>query len=216
MFCTCCGAKVKEGQGFCTSCGARLSVGAGGAPEITRTAAPAKKSSIPTGVIVAIVIGAFMLLGIVSAIAIPSLLMAREKAKLKATMHDMSQISMALTDYVTDNGTTPAQDGSLESGSVFFKSLAPFYIKVIPPQDHWKHNYLVYCGEACNGHYGLSDAQDRDYLVVSLGRDGIQENWQYDPNNPDSGLFPVGSLSDYSRDLVWYSGVWIRAPQGYR
>jgi len=154
-----------------------------------------------------------MLLGIVSAVMIPSLLMAREKAKLKGTMKDISQISTALADYVTDNAVTLAQNGSLESGSAFFEALTPFYIKVIPPQDQWNHYYLVYCGEACNGQYGITGAQEDDYLVVSLGKDGIRENWQYDPNNPESGLFILNRQKDYSRDLIMYNSSWIRVPR---
>jgi type II secretory pathway pseudopilin PulG len=213
MFCTSCGAKVKEGQGFCTSCGERLVVGPGRPPEIIRAAGPAKKSSIPTGVIVAIVIGGIIIfLGILSALMIPNLLVAREKAKMKATMKDIAQISTALADYFTDNAATPAQDGSLESGSVLFNALAPFYIKVIPSQDQWRHYYLVYCGEACNGQYGIQDAQLDDFLVVSLGKDGIEENWEFNPNDDASGLFMVSSMKDYDHDLVMYDGSWIRAP----
>jgi type II secretory pathway pseudopilin PulG len=213
MFCTSCGAKVKEGQSFCASCGARLSVGPGRASEITRTAGPAKKSSIPTGVIVAIIIGGFFLLGIVSALMIPNLLAAREKANLKGTMKDISQISMALADYVTDNDATPSQNGSLEFGTPFFEALTPFYMKVIPSQDQWNHSYLVYCGEACNGQCGITGATEADYLVVSLGKDGIRENWQYDPNNPESGLFLLNRQRDYSRDLIMYNSSWIRVPR---
>jgi len=217
MFCTACGAKVAEGQSFCIKCGVPLNVPPTRPPEIPRAIAPAKKSSLSTGAIVAIVAGGLIVfLGILSAVAIPNLLKARVKAQTKSTMADIRMLATALEDYITDNGRAPDQNGSFEGNAQFQQALTPFYIKVLPLKDQWGRNFYIYCGQACDGQYGLSGASEGDYLVVSLGKDGIRENWEYDPGHSGSGLFATGSLSDYDRDLIWYSGVWIRAPQEYR
>lgn len=216
MFCTSCGAKVNEGQGFCTSCGARLTATPARLPEIPRAAAPANKSSLPTGAIVAIVAGVLILfLGIVSAIAIPNLLRARQIANLKGTVSDIRQMAMALEGYITDNARLPDLRGRYQNDAQFQGALVPFYVKALPFKDRWGHDYYIYFAQACEGQYGLSGAGEVDYLIVSLGKNGIRENWEYSPSSPDAGLYVIGSMNDYDRDLVWYSGSWIRAPQGY-
>jgi len=217
MFCTACGAKVREGQGFCISCGARLAVPPSKPPEISRAVTPVKKSSLSTGAIVAIVAGGLIvLLGTAFAVTVPNLLKARLKAQTKSTMVDIRSIAIALENYITDNGRAPDQSGSIEGPRQFQQVLTPVYIQALPLKDQWGHSLLVYCGPACNGQYGISGANDIDYLIVSLGRDGIKENWEYNPNDPGAGLYAASSLSDFNRDLIWYSGAWVRAPQGYR
>ncbi len=216
MFCTACGAKVNEGQGFCTSCGARLNVPPPRPPEIPKPPAPANKSSLPTGAIVAIVAGVLILfLGIVSAIAIPNLLHARQKAKLKGTVSGIRQMAIALDGYITDNARLPDQKGSYQRDAQFQQALVPFYARELPFKDQWGHDFYIYCGQACNGQYGLSGAGEVDFLIVSLGKDGTRENWEFSPSSPEAGLYIIRNINDYDRDLIWYSGGWIRAPQGY-
>ena len=216
MFCTSCGAKVNEGQVFCTSCGARLTVPPTRPPEIPMAAAPVQKSSLPTGAIVAIVAGVLILfMGIISAIALPNLLRASQKAKLKVTASSIHQIALALESYATDNARLPDQKGSYQSDAQFQQALVPFYVKELPFKDRWGHDFHIYCGQACNGQYGLSGAGEVDFLIVSWGRDGIKENWEYSPGSPEAGLYVLSNMNNYDRDLVWYSGGWIRGPQGY-
>ena len=90
--------------------------------------------------------------------------------------------------------------------------MAPFYIAEHPTKDPWGGNYLVYCGTACNGKYGLKGCTDNDFLIVCLGEDGKSEAWKYDPVAPQSGLYKLNSKEDLDKDLVNWNGSWIRAP----
>jgi type II secretory pathway pseudopilin PulG len=217
MFCTACGAKVNEGQAFCVNCGARLPsqppAPPAPGPSAPHPLAPASQKSTNWPLILAVALAAVILIGIVAAVAIPNLLIATQKAKVKATQKDMNIIAIALADYITDNGKTPVQNGRLEGNSEFPRALIPIYAKQIPVKDQWGNNFLVYCGEACNGQYGLSGCGVDDFLVVSLAKDGLKENWAYDPSSPDAGIYFHSSIRDFDNDLINYNGTWIRAPQ---
>ena len=76
------------------------------------------------------------IIGIVAAIAIPNLLTALQKSKLKATMGDMKSIGTAIESYMTDNSMAPGGgDYNLIEDLAIF--LDPFYIKVLPDRDAW-------------------------------------------------------------------------------
>ena len=88
-------------------------------------------------------------------------------------MKDIGTISTALADYITDNGITPTQDGIYDENSEFYKALCPYYLESFPTKDPWGNNYLVYCGKAGNGKYGIIDCASDDFIVVSYGKDGV-------------------------------------------
>ena len=218
MFCPACGTKAQEEGTFCIQCGAKLPPRpVRPAPQMAMPPSaathPTVKKGSHTGLIVALVIvGGLMLLGIISAITIPNLLAVKQKANVKNTRKDMSTITTALMDYLVDNAALPVQAGRIELGSEIIAKLSPFYIKMLPTKDAWGNDFLVYCGEACNGQYGLSGCRTDDFLVISLGKDRVTENWDYDPANPGVGLFSISGSKDYDKDLVMFNGDWIRAP----
>ncbi|MGB2843647.1 MAG: hypothetical protein WBC02_02190 [Candidatus Aminicenantaceae bacterium] len=154
--------------------------------------------------------------GIMAAVAVPNAITAVQKAKQKNSMKDMVVISGSLADYVTDNGITPKQDGIYDRNSEFNKALSPFYVKILPVKDSWGNNFIVYCGKACSGKYGISGAVSDDFVVVSYGRDGKKDNWKFSPSNPEAGLFVVEDIEDFDKDLVAWNGSWIRAPRRSR
>lgn len=139
-----------------------------------------------------------------------------EPSRLKKSMRDITVISTALADYVTDNGIVPKQDGNYDRNSSFYKALSPFYVKRLPIKDGWGNNYFVYCGKACNGKYGISGCQRDDFIVISYGRDGEKENWKFDPGNPEAGLIEMKTEDDFNIDLIMWNGSWIRAPRTSR
>lgn len=134
----------------------------------------------------------------------------------KRAMKDIMIITTSLVDYVTDHGVLPEQDGIYDENSQFNKALSPFYVKRLPVKDPWGNNYLVYCGEACNGKYGITGCGPGDFVVVSYGRDGREEDWKFDPTNPGSGLFISKNADDFDKDLIQWNGSWIRAPRTKR
>lgn len=138
------------------------------------------------------------------------------KEKQMYTMKDIGTIATAVADYVTDNGVLPKQDGTYDENSEFYKALCPFYVKVLPITDRWGYKYRVYCGETIKGKYGISGCAEDDFMVVSFGKDGKEEDWEFDASNPGAGLYYIESAEDFDRDLIMWNGSWIRAPMPRR
>jgi hypothetical protein len=137
-----------------------------------------------------------------------------EKDNQIITMKDIGTISLAISFYVEDHGNPPKWSGEYDVNSSFYKALAPFYIKVVPGHDGWGNNFLVYTGKSCNGLYeGIKGCTDKDFMIISFGRDGKKENWKYNPKSPEGGLYDLKSDNDYDNDLVMWNGNWIRAPR---
>ncbi len=141
---------------------------------------------------------------------------AELKEKLKRTMVDIATITTALANYITDNGVLPKQDGIYDENSEFRKALSPFYVKVLPIIDAWGNNYRVYCGEVCNGKYGISRCGADDFVVVSYGRDGKKEDFKFNSSDLRAGLYYIESADDFDKDLIMWNGSWIRAPRPKR
>ena len=154
------------------------------------------------------------ILGILAALLIPNAITAIQKAKQKSTMKDITVISTAITDYITDNGIAPVgQAGTYAAGAGgFYAALSPFYIKVLPITDQWGTGFNVWCGTAATGQYGITALAD-DFVVASLGRDGEGDGSSFDAANPEAGLYVVSESAHFNFDLVMWNGSWIRAPR---
>ncbi len=153
------------------------------------------------------------ILGILAALLIPNAITAIQKAKQKSTMKDITVISTAVTDYVTDNGITPTQNGTYTASSAFYTGLSPFYVKVLPLTDQWGTFYNAYCGTAVDGNYGITGAAGDDFVIASYGRAGVAESFTFSAANPEAGLYVVSQSDHFNRDLVMWNGSWIRAPR---
>jgi len=158
------------------------------------------------------------IIGILASLLIPNALTAIQKAKQKTTMKDIIIIATACADYVTDNGKAPDagnQDGALTPGNDFIKAVSPLYIKSCPLKDQWGNAYSVHAGAAAASIGGIDAAivGDDDFVIVSFGRKGANENFTFDPSTPDAGLFTVGGMPDFEKDLINWNGAWIRAPR---
>jgi len=162
------------------------------------------------------------ILGILAALLIPNAITAIQKAKQKATMKGVATISTGIADYITDNGVAPPQTtgGAYAGGDIFYKSLSPFYIKVLPLTDEWGTSFNVWCGTNTVGIYGILaiDSGPDDFLVSSFGRDkflgGGDPAWTgFNVSTPESGLYVVSKGSDFNYDLVMWNGSWIHAPK---
>jgi len=139
--------------------------------------------------------------------------MTKQRELQRISMKEVTVVCTALADYITDHGIAPRQDGAYDENFEFFRALAPFYVRNLPVYDGWGNAYRVYCGEACNGKYGISGCGIDDFLVVSYGRDRTKEDWVFDPNNPEAGLYELNNLDDFDKDLIIWNGSWIRAPR---
>jgi len=137
-----------------------------------------------------------------------------EKDRQLKTMKDISLVNHALSDYVTDYGIAPKQAGTYDRQGEFHKALSPFYIRTLPVKDGWENNIHVYTGIACNGIYdGIKGCTEKDYIVISFGRDGKKENWKYNPKDPEAGIYELKSDKDFDKDFVMWNGKPIRWPR---
>lgn len=154
------------------------------------------------------------ILGILAALLIPNAITAIQKAKQKSTMKDITVISTAITDYITDNGIAPVgQAGTYVAGAGgFYAALSPFYIKVLPITDQWGTGFNVWCGLATT-EYGILNPRLDDFLVASWGRDKELETWSFDPDQPELGMEVVSKGEHFDKDLVQWNGSWIRGPR---
>ena len=128
-------------------------------------------------------------------------------------LKEIQSISTTLTDYLTDHGSIIANNGTYTQGGAFYSALSPGYVPVLPVNDHWGNGYRIYSRSGCNGIYGITDATPQDFVVASLGHDGISESGSDFVTNPGSGLFPVTGMESFNHDLAVWNGDWIRAPQ---
>jgi|GEM_PF-2281487 len=139
--------------------------------------------------------------------------MTKQRDLQRISMKEITVVCTALADYITDFGIAPKQDGTYDENLELCKALAPFYVRNLPVYDGWGNAYRVYCGEACNGKYGIFGCGLDDFLVVSYGRDRMKEDWRFDPGNPEAGLYELNNLDDFDKDLIIWNGSWVRAPK---
>lgn len=161
------------------------------------------------------------IIGFLAALFIPNAIVSIQKAKQRRTMRDMIGIATACAGYVTDVGQAPEagnQAGALASGCDFVKAIATFHIKNCPLNDQWGNAFIVYTGSAVATAYGIpaSDVTDDDFLIVSLGRDGIDGgnmSYAYDLSDPTAGLYTINDMDDFKNDLINLNGSWLHAPR---
>jgi len=148
-------------------------------------------------------------IGIITAMLIPNLLDAFQKAKSKRTMADMKIIGTAMFSWLTDQSAAAAAGaiattvdltgyGPQIQASDLTTVLVSQYIQAIPKIDGWKRPFQYYL-RVDNPHATHVAA------IRSLGRDGVAEGDTY----TITGFDPT----DYDRDIVWADGFMVRYPQ---
>ncbi len=139
------------------------------------------------------------IIGIVAAIAIPNLLTALQKSKLKATMGDMKNIGTAIESYITDNYMAPG-GGSVSYADDLTGYLEPFYIKQLPTRDAWNGSLRYQSG-------AVGDEQSF-YSIISYGRDKLDSG--IDINNTH---YVITSLDGFNNDICFSDGFFTYAPR---
>jgi general secretion pathway protein G len=133
------------------------------------------------------------IIGIIAAIAIPSLLEATQRARQRRTMGDMKTISNALAQYLQDTGIVPL-GGSVGTivttpNASLNSVLVPTYITAIPDRDGWGNPFRY-----------IVSARD-SYTLESRGRDGI--------NNVNA----TRNDRNWDHDLMLSNGIFIASPE---
>jgi len=139
------------------------------------------------------------IIGIVSAIAIPNLLMALHKARQKGTVSDLKTVGAAVESYLTDWTFVP----QIPAGPItaldqdFFR---PFNIKVLVTKDHWGNTLLW--DQPGNFH--------DDYSITSYGRDHAASGPFGAPHF--GSFYPCSTMSSFDNDIVFSQGVFAFGP----
>jgi len=155
------------------------------------------------------------IIGILAALLMPIVQEAMQKAKQKGTMQEMNSLAQSIMMYITDTGYSPTSpDGDLSASQPIIDELAALHLKVIPMTDQWGRPLKVWTRLSCVGQFGIAAGSvgDDDYLIQSLGCDGLDEGFAYNPNNPQD-LYSINRMTDFNKDLIIWTGNWIRAPR---
>jgi len=126
--------------------------------------------------------------GMASAVAVPNLIQAADKARVNGTQALLKTVGVALEAYLIDNGNSP----SAESFADLQAALVPLYIKELPLKDNWGNDLLY------------KKTGPDSYLVASPGKDGLFQGWQ------QKGEYP---RNQYGQDLIFADGTFIYGPE---
>jgi general secretion pathway protein G len=155
-------------------------------------------AAVIIAVVVVVGIIAIAIVGILAAIAIPTLITAQQRSKQHRTMADVRSLATALEAYATDNNKYPDVSSVDDLGA----TLVPKYIKVIPTRDGWDHVIRYEC------------AKERSvcthYIIASGGKDGQFEH-------DDLAAYrsaPPGPVTSWDCDIVFADGTFLEYPQG--
>jgi len=153
-------------------------------------------------------------LSIITALLVPLITTARERATQKSTLLDMQKWAEAMNSYIVDHSKAPTNpQGRLKYKKAIIDELSP-YLNNISIVDWWGYPYRIWTGEGVT-QYGITIEDEKEFIIASVGRKGYMENWRFDPKNPKQGFFIVNNLEDYEKDLVIWSNRFIRSPKNY-
>ena len=140
-------------------------------------------------------------IGILVAIAVPSLRNAIHRGRQKRTMADMRSVATALEAYAVDRNVYPA--GSCAAGlfttygspmsSTSLSAITPTYIANVPRIDGWGNAFL----------YNVT-ASKTAYNIVSYGRDG-----KASPSTPT-----CSTTTNFNDDIIYSNGSFVQWPFG--
>lgn len=145
-------------------------------------------------------------IGMIFVILLPNLIDGLHKSKQKRTVADMHAIASAMMSYYLDMSGAAAAGYKVDIGDYdtidhenLSNFLLPGYLQHLPKEDAWGHPFDYYYGKTTS-EFGW----ELDFGVRSRGRDGVAEGVAY-----TWGAFPP---TDYDRDIVWLSGVFVTWP----
>ncbi|MEM1246228.1 MAG: prepilin-type N-terminal cleavage/methylation domain-containing protein [Acidobacteriota bacterium] len=149
------------------------------------------------------------IIGIIAAVLIPNLLDALQKAKQKRTIADMKLVGTSWFSWLTDQTAAAAAGSStatLTWSSFTTKSyadlvtdLTPLYASEVPERDGWRRSFDFAVSTDLQAPIPLG--------IRSSGSDGTFDSTTY-----EIGPFVA---TDYSQDIVWAGGFFIRWPESF-
>ncbi len=145
------------------------------------------------------------IIGILASMLIPNLLDALQKAKQKRTMADARFVGTAMMAWLTDesqamaagSGTIDMADYPVIAVDDLGDQLVPQYLQAVPLRDGWKRFF----------DYRL-DLVGLEQTVMAVRSGGADK--AFDADTYVTGAFEP---TDYSQDIVWADGFFVRWPQ---
>jgi type IV pilus assembly protein PilA len=155
------------------------------------------------------------IIGIIAALLIPNFLDSLNKARQKNTMASERNVGTAMMARITDEGAAAAAGAAAQTVQLsdftaqtpaptliatrdaLYTTLVPQYIQDVPSLDSWKQTFTY--------RLSLDPRSLRQAIAVSCGKDGsCATSW------------PVGTFfaTEYTQDIVWADGQFVRYPSG--
>ena len=144
------------------------------------------------------------IIGIIAAIAIPSLLIAIQRARQRRSMADMRAIAIAWearnvdTNRYNAAGGVDGVDVVVDQPSLVH-ALTPTYMTSMPVVDGWGNAYAFFTDQDFGG-----STPAKRYAIISGGNDG-----QISP-----GIF-TGPFTSWDCDIIYSQGAFLTYPDGY-
>jgi prepilin-type N-terminal cleavage/methylation domain-containing protein len=150
------------------------------------------------------------IIGVIASIIIPNLLDAMLKAKQKRTMSDMRLLGTSWLSWVTDQAGAMAAGQEVSpktfnwstfegvSASALAETLVPQYASVVPIIDGWGTKF----------EYGTTESAA---AAIPVGIRSAGGDSEFLDDEYVRGPYPH---TQYSQDLVWAGGYFIRWPSG--
>ena len=144
------------------------------------------------------------IIGIIAAIAIPTLLSAIQRGKQKRGMGEVRSIATACQAYSTDASIFPAGGaGTWGSATAGASAAAPDYIKAIPTRDPWDMEYQY-----------AQQLTATDFGVKCLGKDKTVDAAAYTLAAVASNTFVPQSTGCFENDIIWCNDGFVVKPEG--
>jgi type II secretion system protein G len=155
------------------------------------------------------------IIGILAAIAVPSLLNALQRGKQKRTMADMRSLATAIESYNVDNNYYPGAGAGTDACSIYSNNttvsvtlakasaqiltdLQPTYIAKVPQRDGWLNPLYYFTQNAA------STNSNQDYAIQSAGKDGPAI----------TTTCTVGTTASFNDDIIYVDGNFVQYPEG--
>jgi len=153
-------------------------------------------------------LGAF---GLLAVLFIPIYQNAKNAVTLRATMADMEMWTKAIQSYISDKGMAPANpNGWISFKKPIVRELLP-YLERVQTTDWWGFSYWIWTGPGID-QYGIRTTGPAEFIIASLGKEGIREGWKFDADNPQAGYHKIRELDDFKKDIVLHNGKFLRRP----
>jgi type II secretion system protein G len=133
-------------------------------------------------------------LGVLQAVAIPSIVASLQRSRQIQTMRDIRAIALAVESYAVDSHVYPAggyDEIAKSKAETISAQVTPTYIKAVPEKDGWGTTF----------YYGTT-SNSQQYQIRSLGADG------------ESNTALSGAVSDANTDIVFENGSFVVYPEG--